>query len=450
MPRALEATLLILVDYIALSSTFIIWAKLRALSGFFAIADLSILIVLSTTLFAFWIFLFVISGMYRSQRGASWLSQFITRVKVVSLGTIIIFLVTIEPAIDFSSPFQLSRVFIVVYWLLAITLISLFRYLILMLQRRLSALGIGRRRAVVVGSSPEAHTLGAYIQNHPLLGYELIGYVYSVETPRLEASPLLGPTEEIEHIIKKNRVCDLIVAVAKDAYHSIDTIVEYAQFKIKSIKVLPDLVEAFPRSFRTTPVYNLPLVEIRLGAMSEIEIIIKRFLDIVLSVVILLLTLPISVFMITLIKLFSKGPILKSYRYIGKNQHIFEAFKFDLSRFREGSHLNQILRRYKIDWLPIFLNLAKGDLSFIGPGLDQEKVARDRIEWLPDYSKRFQVRPGLIGWAQLKRDFGEPASDIEERMAYDFHYIENMSLILDVRILLYWVGIRSESLRGKE
>jgi undecaprenyl phosphate N,N'-diacetylbacillosamine 1-phosphate transferase len=177
-------------------------------------------------------------------------------------------------------------------------------------------------------------------------------------------------------------------------------------------------------------------------------IYIKRFFDIILSAIIIIIIFPILVFTIIIIKLDSNGPIFFRQRRLGKNGHIFNILKlrtmthvarrFDIQVFNENPDITRVgsfLRRFKIDELPQLLNVFKGDMSLVGP----RPCLPDLIDKFNENGKfRLLVKPGLTGWAQVN---GNIYNTWPKRWEFDRYYVENMSFILDLKILVMTVQV---------
>jgi exopolysaccharide biosynthesis polyprenyl glycosylphosphotransferase len=177
----------------------------------------------------------------------------------------------------------------------------------------------------------------------------------------------------------------------------------------------------------------------------------KRLIDIVLSSIILLLTLPLWPFIILAVKLDDKGPIFYSQERIGKDGKPFLLTKF--RSMKEGAEnetgpiwaeredpritkIGKFLRRTHLDEIPQMLNILKGDISLVGPRPERPEFVSQLEKEVPHYRLRYIIKPGFTGWAQIKFRYGRSITDSFEKFQYDLYYLKNRSLILDLRILL--------------
>ena len=182
---------------------------------------------------------------------------------------------------------------------------------------------------------------------------------------------------------------------------------------------------------------------------------IKRGIDIILSTLFLIISLPITLIIVILIKLTSKGPIFYVQERLGLNEKPFHIIKFRtmiVNAEKEKpqwagkndarvTKLGKILRKLRIDELPQLINILKGEMSFVGPRPEREYFVRKLEKKIPYYSLRFVVKPGLTGWAQVNYRYGSSLEDAIEKLSYDLYYIKNMSLFLDFRIILKTIKI---------
>jgi exopolysaccharide biosynthesis polyprenyl glycosylphosphotransferase len=177
---------------------------------------------------------------------------------------------------------------------------------------------------------------------------------------------------------------------------------------------------------------------------------IKRLLDLVFSIVLLLLTLPITLIVAILIKLDSPGPVFYAQPRYGLNSSIFEILKFrsmiadaerDGARWAEANdpritRVGQVIRKMRIDEIPQLWNVMKGEMSFIGPRPERPEFIAKLEKEIPYYELRHLIKPGITGWAQVMYPYGSSVEDARQKLQYDLYYIKNYTLLLDFVILL--------------
>ena len=183
---------------------------------------------------------------------------------------------------------------------------------------------------------------------------------------------------------------------------------------------------------------------------------IKRFMDLVLSVLLFVTGLPFYIIFGLLIKLDSKGPVLFKQIRTGLQNSSFLLYKFRSMGFRAETDtgpvwtaqndpritkVGQFLRRFRFDEFPQLLNVLQGEMSLVGPRPERPFFVEKLKQEYPFYMRRLKVRPGITGWAQIKHPYDEQLEDVREKLRYDFYYIENVSLWLDLKIIIRTVRV---------
>ena len=185
---------------------------------------------------------------------------------------------------------------------------------------------------------------------------------------------------------------------------------------------------------------------------------IKRFMDLVLSVLFFVTGLPFYIIFGLLIKLDSKGPVLFKQIRAGLQNSSFLLYKFRSMGFHAEADtgpiwtaqndpritkVGQFLRRFRFDEFPQLLNVLKGEMSLVGPRPERPFFVEKLKQEYPFYLRRLKVRPGITGWAQIKHPYDEHLEDVREKLRYDFYYIENVDIWLDLKIMLttFWVMV---------
>jgi sugar transferase (PEP-CTERM system associated) len=183
---------------------------------------------------------------------------------------------------------------------------------------------------------------------------------------------------------------------------------------------------------------------------------IKRVMDFMLSVVMLILLLPVIIITTVLIKIDSKGPVIFSQERVGKNKKIYRVYKFrsmitdaekksgpvwaeenDCRITRVGRHI----RQWRVDEIPQLWNVLKGDMSFVGPRPEREFFVKKLEDIIPYFAERFSVKPGITGWAQVCYTYASSVEDAIEKLNYDLFYIKNMSIFMDLMIIMRTIKI---------
>ncbi|MBM4165803.1 MAG: sugar transferase, partial [Ignavibacteria bacterium] len=352
-----------------------------------------------------------------------------------------------------------SRLYIFVYWVFIFLFTTSGRLFSRFIQQRLLVSGIGRRNAIIVGNSEQAKELFQQLNNNRGIGLEVVGFV-AVENSEKNISDeeikILGTVKEISTIIEQYSVKEILIALDSTQHDKLLEVLTASSPYNVQLKIIPDLYDIISGQARTIPIHGFPLIEIMPELMQPWEKVIKRSFDIVFSFVILLVAFPFLLFVGILIKLTSKGTILYSQERVGKDGKHFHIFKFrtmyEDAEKKSGpvwagkddpriTPLGNVLRKARIDEIPQLINVLDGDMSLVGPRPERPFFVEQLSHEIPLYSRRLKVRPGITGWAQVKHKYDESIEDVKKKVEYDLYYIENMSLRLDIKILLNTISV---------
>ena len=227
-----------------------------------------------------------------------------------------------------------------------------------------------------------------------------------------------------------------------------------------SVKLLPDFYNLVS-GFKTSHIYGVSLIRFFGSNMKTWEWLLKRIIDIAVSLMVLIVFMPIWVIIALAILIDSSGPIFYKQKRIGKNKQEFELIKFRSMMHnaenltgpkwaeKEDSritHLGKLLRKTGLDEIPQFFNVLMGDMSIVGPRPERLYFVNELEQSIQFYSRRLIIKPGITGWAQIKYKYDESIDDVREKLRYDLYYIENMSILLDLKIIVQTllVGIRKK------
>lgn len=459
MSRYLEKFLLFFNDFITINLTFILWCQLRQEAGFMAVANMSENIILSLILFSFWYLLFVFFGLHRIQFTHSRIDEILDVVKVVSIGTLLIFILTMDVSHDLSTPVKTSRLFIVIYWAMMVFFVGSGRVILRSIHRKLLQKGIGHRRTAIIGWGKKAKDVLDMIQGAPALGYNVIGFVTSKEVSVgsvYQGVPVLGQLESLYNLIQSHEIQEVVVALPGHSERMLEEVIGQCNGTNVGIKIVPDLYDVIIGQVRTNQIYGLPLIEILPELMPPWERLIKRAGDFCWSLVGTLLFSPFGIIIGLLIKLTSKGPIFYTQTRVGMNGKQFKVIKFRTMVQDAEKHsgpvwadkndtritpIGRILRKLRLDEFPQLINVLKGDMALVGPRPERPYFVEQLKEMFPLYTRRLRVRPGITGWAQVKGEYDQSLEQVKHKLEYDLFYLENMSLRMDLKIILNTVYV---------
>lgn len=456
MPKFLEKIFLILIDFVAITSTFLIWSWIRKEFGFFSETNTSTLIVISLIIYVFWFLIFAFFGMYNYRYAQSRLDEIIAIFKSISFGVLIIFLTTFDLKQDLSAPPPLSRMFIINYWLILVTVVSLARVSFRSFQKALLSAGIGQRRTLIVGWQKTGWELFRKISRFPALGYKVVGFVdenrhMQNESLNYRDVPLLGCVEQLEQIVHDVKAQEVILALKGRSRQKAMDVLNRSNGLPVNFKIVPDLYDIVMGQARTNQIYGFPLIDIMPDLMPEWERKVKRLLDLLISSAILITFSPVWLLIAVAIKLDSNGPVLYKQKRVGKDGKEFTIYKFRSMILGAESEtgprwaqrkdpritrVGRIIRKPRLDEVPQFLNVLKGEMSLIGPRPERPYFVERFKNQIPFYARRLKVQPGITGWAQIKGDYDTSIENVKSKLQYDLFYLENMSLRMDLKIIV--------------
>ena len=286
-------------------------------------------------------------------------------------------------------------------------------------------------------------------------GFRLIGYIKNESDTTQNPSddlPQFQP-EYLSDIIRNKRIKRLIVALDKNDWRSIQKETNILYGYDLPILVSTDNYETLFSRVKMTNILGTPLIDITTCALSESQKNIKRLCDILFSAIALVLLLPIFLFIATAIKLTSAGNVFYKQKRVGLRRKDFTLYKFRsmISDAENGTPtlssendpritpFGKFLRKYRLDELPQFWNILKGDMSLVGPRPERRYYVEQLLLQVPHYSLIHQLRPGLTSWGMVKYGYARNVEEMAERLKYEMLYLENISLILDLKIIIYTI-----------
>ncbi len=451
-----EKLTLLAADFLALILAYIASYLLRYESGWFrevAVApQYRHLFLPALVVSTGWLAIFLLRGMYRSLYGLSPVDILINVFRASLVGVFIIFLVTI----DLHRPLSPSRVVLMSYWAFLVLFVAGARIIIRLIQRRLLAQGIGLRNTLIVGYNDRARAFLRQIQNVPDMGYYICGFVNGSVDEEYLGVKVFSEAVDLEVIVQQQNIREVILAPAPADRDNVPNLISrLANFRV-GVKILPDLTETLYGHLRTAPIRGVPLIEVFPDLLSPGERTLKRALDIAVSLTLLLVGLPLLLLIAAAIKLDSPGPVLYTQPRVGRGRRQFTLFKYrSMVAHAEAqtgpvwaerndpriTRVGRLLRSLHLDEWPQFLNVLKGDMSLVGPRPERPAFVEQFRHSIPLYERRLNVKPGITGWAQVKHKYDESLTDVMDKLRYDLFYLENMSLALDLKIIISTIGV---------
>ncbi|HET7377521.1 MAG TPA: undecaprenyl-phosphate glucose phosphotransferase, partial [Anaerolineae bacterium] len=368
---------------------------------------------------------------------------------IVSIGTMMS--VAVSTLLFKSLELDFPRVLIIYAWLLTILLMTLGRVLYHVIQSRLQARGLGRDRALIVGTGDIGRLILEKIKSSPSLGYEVIGFVIkNGENGSTESLgvPVLGSANDLPDLIDSLQIDEVIIALPEASHTEILDLISKCSRASLSIKVFPDVFQIIASQVSIDDLGGLPLLSIRDVRLRGWRVTVKRLVDLIFSSIFLVVLAPFMFIVAILIKLESPGSVFYAQERMGLDARPFAMIKFRSMRQDAEAHgpgwttpddprrtrLGSLLRKLNFDELPQLINVLLGDMSLVGPRPERPVYVEQFKRTIPRYMERHKEKAGLTGWAQVNGLRGD--TSIEERTKYDLWYIENWSLLLDFKIVL--------------
>jgi exopolysaccharide biosynthesis polyprenyl glycosylphosphotransferase len=405
----------------------------------------------------FWISLHFASGAYTDVYRKSRLNEFTKTFFISLIGSIILFfLILLDDYVKNVSGYYQS---FLALWALSFFITFLFRYFLLtQAKRQLVNRKVGYN-TLILGGNKMAIDIFKEIDNRKRsLGYMFKGFIYTDENGKNGLSKYLsnlGTLKNLSAIIVENKIEEVIIAVETSEHEKLNSLINSLADQPVNISIIPDMYDILSGSVKMNHVMGAVLIGIHPELMPNWQRQIKRIFDVTASLIALLITSPILIFAAIKVKLSSAGNIFYLQERVGKNNKPFHIIKFRsmyVDAEKNGPALSshddkritpwgKVMRKWRIDELPQFINILKGDMSLVGPRPERKYYIEKIIENAPAYKHLQKVQPGLTSWGMVKFGYASHVEEMIERMKFDLLYIENMSLALDFKIMIYTVLI---------
>ena len=308
---------------------------------------------------------------------------------------------------------------------------------------------------LIIGTSQAAVKLEEKLRtSNKSMGFNIVGYVESCSghTPR-ELNLPIYPLDNLNELCEKLNIKNIIIIPHRNGMNATMNLINRLFSLDLPMYISPDLYHLLTTKARVSNVVGEPLVDISKADMSESTINIKRVSDVFISILALIIISPLMLALAILIKFDSKGPVIYKQKRIGYHKKAFNIYKFRSMKVNAEANgptlsslddpritkLGKIMRKYRLDELPQFWNVVKGDMSLVGPRPEREFYIKQIISKAPYYSLIHQVRPGITSWGMVKFGYASNVDEMISRLKYDLLYIENVSFAVDLKILFYTI-----------
>ena len=344
-----------------------------------------------------------------------------------------------------------SRKMFFIFYVLNIGLTSLSRLIVRKTLRTLRAKGRNLKHILLAGYSRAGEEYINRILGNPEWGYVVCGILddFVPAGTLYRGVKVLGRIDNLHEILPENELDEIAITLSLKDYDRLEEIVSICEKFGVHTKFIPDYNSMIPSKPYTEDLMGLPVINIRYVPLSNtLNSMAKRLVDIAGSLVGIVITSPIMLIAAIAIKISSPGPVIFKQERVGLHSKSFYMYKFRSMEQQKPSEeqkawtvkndprvtgIGRILRKTSIDELPQLFNILRGDMSLVGPRPERPHFVEKFKEEIPRYMVKHQVRPGLTGWAQVNGYRGD--TSIRRRIEYDLYYIENWSMLFDIKII---------------
>ncbi len=398
-----------------------------------------------------WPTVFYFHPLYQIRRDRSTIDETLGVVVAGSLSTFLLISV-----LSFWRAYSFNRPLIVLFLVLDIFLVALARFGIRKYLETVWASGVGVRRVLIVGAGHTGQALADKLLDHPATGLKPIGFADDDPVKRAEGYrglPVLGTTAEVKALLASHEVDTVFLALPVEAYRTMLSILKEVGNEMVDLRVVPDLFQYVTFKAGVEDFDGLPVINLTQVPLEGWNSLVKRSMDLALSSFGLAALAVLFPFIALAIWLEDRGPIFFTQERTGLDGRLFRMLKFRSMRVdaeeKTGATwtveddprrtvVGSFLRTTSLDELPQLVNVFVGDMSLVGPRPERPEFVKEFKEKFPQYMLRHRVRAGITGWAQVHGWRGN--TSLSKRIEYDFYYIENWSVGLDVKII--WMTIR--------
>lgn len=418
-----------------IGATYFFSWYLRFKSGFF-VQDVGVLPAKTyfSALFLIipgYLLLYSIFQLYMPRRVKSYRKELMDIIRANGIGFMIFILV-----LYFIKQEHFSRQMLCIFFFINISLEFASRYLIRTILWKMRKQGLNQKHILMIGESQMAEQYMDRLRENPKWGYQVFAH--------------LKDEEKLERILEGNELDEVVIALRAEDYGKLERIVDVCEKAGVHTKMIPDFGNVISTRPYIEDVQGIPVIHVRRVPLNIMRNrAAKRAVDLIGATVAIILFSPVMLLTVLVVALTEEGSVIYRQERVGLHNQVFYMYKFrsmimqdEEKEKAEWSTRNdpritpvgKLIRRTSIDELPQLFNVLKGERSLVGPRPERPQFVQKFRDEIPRYMVKHQVRPGMTGWAQINGYRGD--TSIEKRIEYDLYYIENWTMVFDMKILI--------------
>ena len=378
-----------------------------------------------------YLLLYSIFQLYMPRRVKSYRKELMDIIRANGIGFMIFILV-----LYFIKQEHFSRQMLCIFFFINISLEFASRYLIRTILWKMRKQGLNQKHILMIGESQMAEQYMDRLRENPKWGYQVFAH--------------LKDEEKLERILEGNELDEVVIALRAEDYGKLERIVDVCEKAGVHTKMIPDFGNVISTRPYIEDVQGIPVIHVRRVPLNIMRNrAAKRAVDLIGATVAIILFSPVMLLTVLVVALTEEGSVIYRQERVGLHNQVFYMYKFrsmimqdEEKEKAEWSTRNdpritpvgKLIRRTSIDELPQLFNVLKGEMSLVGPRPERPQFVQKFRDEIPRYMVKHQVRPGMTGWAQINGYSGN--TSIEKRIEYDLYYIENWTMVFDMKILI--------------
>lgn len=378
-----------------------------------------------------YLLLYSIFQLYMPRRVKSYRKELMDIIRANGIGFMIFILV-----LYFIKQEHFSRQMLCIFFFINISLEFASRYLIRTILWKMRKQGLNQKHILMIGESQMTEQYMDRLRENPKWGYQVFAH--------------LKDEEKLERILEGNELDEVVIALRAEDYGKLERIVDVCEKAGVHTKMIPDFGNVISTRPYIEDVQGIPVIHVRRVPLNIMRNrVAKRAVDLIGATVAIILFSPVMLLTVLVVALTEEGSVIYRQERVGLHNQVFYMYKFrsmimqdEEKEKAEWSTRNdpritpvgKLIRRTSIDELPQLFNVLKGEMSLVGPRPERPQFVQKFRDEIPRYMVKHQVRPGMTGWAQINGYRGD--TSIEKRIEYDLYYIENWTMVFDMKILI--------------